>query len=164
MKAKIFSIIIGSALLFAASAQLGAVTFHRVVTNATICKPMFPAQNNLVEYKSWGLRNTTMNQDIWVGCPFIQVQDATTEPAVFAVIDMVNQNKSEVEGSCLFREVDTDGDIIQTKSVPFTLPALGKSNAAILTGLDNADNSFTFSCKLMRNTFISRIFHYVAQS
>lgn len=164
MKAKLFSIVLGTALLFSASAQLGAATFHRVITNATVCKPMMPSQSNLVEYKSWGLRNTTTTTDVWVGCPFIQVQDATTEPVVLAVIDMVNQNNFEVMGSCLFREVNTDGDIVQTLSSPFTLPANDSSTAAVLAGLANANNSFTFSCKLMRNTFMSRIFHYVAQS
>lgn len=165
MKSSITTLLAGTILLFAASSQaIAATTFHRVITNGIICKPMLDSQSGLLENKAWGLLNNSTTTDVWVGCPFTQVQLTTVDPALVAIINMTNRNGFEVSGSCLFREVDIDGMVVNTYSNPFTLPPNDSSVSAALVGLEDADNSFTFTCKLMRNTFISRIFHYTVQS
>lgn len=163
MKCKLATVLLGTFLLFTATKQSVANVELVGVTNGIICKPMMPTQSNLVEYKSWGLLNKTTNQDIWVGCPFFQLQSNAQPPALGALVNMVNRNNFQVSGSCLFREVSPTGTLVNTISNAFTLAANSAGISGFLGPLSSVENSFTFACKLMRNTYISRIIHATIQ-
>lgn len=163
MKFTIATVLLVTLLLFSTIKQAVASVELVGITNGIICKPMMPTQSNLVEYKSWGLLNKTTDQDIWVGCPFFQLQSNVETPAIGALINMVNRNNFEVSGSCLFREVSPTGTLVNTVSNAFTLAANAAGISGFLGPLSSGENSFTFACKLMRNTYISRVIHATSQ-
>lgn len=159
MKLKIASLFAGVCLLFSAVPQATA-SEHIGITNGIICKPLFPAQDGLVEYKTWGLLNKTMNQDIWVSCFIIQMLVNTLNaPGLLAAVTIVNQNNFQVSGSCLSREVDPEGAVLNTYSTPYTINAHSSGVGGFLGLLTAATNSFTVACLLTRNSYISNIFH-----
>lgn len=164
MKLKISSITLATICLLTAASQAGAApVWTRDLTNGTVCKPMLPSQSDLVEYKSWGLLNATTTTDVWVLCPFHQIQTKVVPALVSTTVAMTNRNDFPVSGNCLFREVDIDGQVINTWSKPFTLPANDADNLLFAEQLADSWNTMTFACQLMRNTYMSLVNHWTWQ-
>lgn len=164
MKMKKANVLLGTFLSFTAAQPAISASSINIVTNGIVCTTMLPSQANLVERKSWGILNKTMNQDIWLTCPFFQAQTNAEPPGVGAVVDIVNRNNFAVSGSCLFRQVSQTGTIVTTVATDFTAPPNGTQTTGVLGGLDSAANSFTYACLLPRNSFIPRLLHITAQN
>ncbi len=145
------------------SLNTGAQTVKET-TNGIICRPMFPSQSGLVQYKAWGLLNNTSDTDVWVVCPLIQAQFSNAVTQVAAVITVVNRNDYSVSGTCLFKESNVDGYVVNTFATPFLIARNSSDRTGMPLALEHFDNSVTFSCRLPRNSYIGPIFHLTAPS
>lgn len=164
-KVKNGGVILGTVLSFSASQPaVSEVATTNVLTNGIVCFTMLASHADKVERKSWGILNKTMNQDVWLTCPFYQAQANTEIPAIGIVVDFKNRNNFSVSGSCLYREVSQSGEIVTTVATDYTIPANGAQVTGILGTTASAANSLTFACLLPRNSFIPRIQHITAQN
>lgn len=120
------------------------------------CEAVFLEQAFDLKWDSIRLTNRHPSLSRWVVCPVSRANTSLPENGIFGYINykyFANTNFATPNSSCIFREMDSQGDVSYSKTIILANPGAGASNAQyfdIASGnLSSSPYSYwTMSCKL----------------
>lgn len=124
------------------------------------CEAVFLDQAFDLKWDSIRLTNRHNSLSRWVVCPISRTNSSSPENGISGYINyryFVNTNFATPNGTCIFREMDPNGDVSYSKSVTLANPGAGTSYGTYFSIPSGSLSSsafyyWTMSCKLSPQT------------